>query len=159
MKGSGSVFSFERIAMMGALSRMLLPVVALIAGIAAVSLHLGCNNSSSPAGPATVRGRLSFHGQPVAGALVVFSPDRDRGTSGKPIRCETAPDGIFELRLEGGIPAGWYRVAVAPPALSTAEHFPPQLRRPDTSTIVREVVPGKEHFFELAIEIPTRIAN
>ena len=146
---------------MHALVRMLLPVVAVIAGIGAVSLHLGCNGSSTPAGPATVRGRVSFQGQPVAGALVVFSPDRDRGASGKPIRCETGPEGLYELRSEGSaaIPPGWYRVAIAPPPTSSMAHFPPQLRRPDTSTIVREVVAGKEHAFELTIEVPSPTAN
>ncbi len=142
---------------MRALVQMLMPVVAVVAGIGAVSLHLGCNSSSPPAGPSTVRGRVSFQGQAVAGAMVVFSPDRDRGASGKPIRCETGADGLYELRSEGStaIPPGWYRVAIAPPTTSTSAHFPPQLRRPDTSTIVREVVAGKEHAFELTIEIPS----
>ncbi len=146
---------------MRALVRKLLPIVAVVAGLGAVSLNFGCNRSSSPAGPATVRGRVTFQGQPVAGAMVVFSPDRDRGASGKPIRCETGPDGLYELRFEGStaIPPGWYRVAIAPPTTSSSAHFPPQLRRPDTSTIVREVVVGKAHAFELTIEIPSPTAN
>ena len=148
---------------MRALVRMMSPIVAVVAGLGAVSLHLGCNGPASPAGPATVRGRVNFQGQPVAGAMVVFSPDRDRGASGKPIRCETGPDGLYELRFEGShaIPPGWYRVAIAPPTTSSLAHFPPQLRRPDTSTIVREVVAGKAHAFELTIEIqsPTPTAN
>src|SRR5712671_6744239 len=122
---------------MGSLVRLLVPVVALAAGIAAVALHLGCNGSSPPVGPSTVRGRVTFQGQPVAGGMVIFTPDRDRGASGKPLRCDTGPDGIFELRCEGTstIPPGWYRVAIAPPpndpyAGSNKSLFPPQLRRP-----------------------------
>lgn len=142
--------------------RLLVPVAAFAAGIGAVSLHLGCNGSSAT-GPTTVRGRVTFQGQPVAGSLVVFAPDRERGASGKPIRCETGPDGIFELRVDGAaaIPPGWYRVAIAPPpgATSALVHFPPQLRRPDTSTIVREVAPGKDHFFEFAVEVTARMVN
>ena len=86
------------------------------------------------------------------GAMVVFAPDRDRGASGKPIRAETGPDGVFEMKSE--IPPGWYRVAIAPPADSSWTHFPPQLRRPDASTISREVVAGKENAFEFAVQIP-----
>ena len=141
--------------------RLLMPVATLTAGVAAVSLHLGCSGSSAPVGPSTVRGRVSFQGQPVAGGMVVFAPDRDRGSSGKPIRCETGPDGVFELRFESGpaIAPGWYRVAIAPPpgASAALADFPPQLRRPDTSTILREVAPGKDHLFEFAVEVPSRV--
>jgi hypothetical protein len=135
-------------------TRVLIPALALAAGIIAVSLHLGCSGSSPVEGPSGVRGRVSFQGDPVAGAMVVFAPDRDRGSSGKPIRCETKADGVFELPI---VPAGWYRIAIAPPPnhAENLSHFPPQLRRPDTSTIVREVVAGQDHVFEFAVEIPT----
>lgn len=132
--------------------RILVPVLALAAGAVAVSLHLGCNSRSEPAGPTVVKGRVSFQGEAVPGAMVVFAPDRERGMSGKPIRAETGPDGVFELKEP---PPGWYRVAIAPPAESNWASFPPQLRRPDTSTISREVVTGKENVFEFAVEVPT----
>jgi len=137
-------------------SRVLVPLLALLAGAVAVSLHLGCSNHSVPTGPTAVKGRVSFQGEPVPGAMVVFAPDRERGASGKPIRAETGPDGVFELKEP--LP-GWYRVAIAPPAESTWAHFPPQLRRPDTSTISREVVAGKENVFELSVEVPAGRTN
>src|SRR5207248_1267446 len=137
--------------------RFLAPLIALAAGVAIVSLHMGCNGSSKPNTANTVRGRVSFQGRPVAGGLVIFSPDRERGSSGKALRAETVSEGLFELSFEGGsaIPPGWYRVAIAPPAAdpyagSGRAVFPPQLRRPDTSKLVREVEAGKDHFFELA---------
>lgn len=132
--------------------RILVPLLALAAGAVAVSVHLGCNRHSEPAGPTAVKGRVSFQGEAVPGAMVVFAPDRERGASGKPIRAETGPDGVFELKEP--LP-GWYRVAIAPPAESNWAHFPPQLRRPDTSTVSREVVAGKENLFEFAVEVPT----
>ena len=70
---------------MRVLVRLLVPVAALAAGIAAGAM-LGCNNSSKPVGPSSVRGRVTFQGHPVAGATVVFAPDRGRGTTGKPLR-------------------------------------------------------------------------
>lgn len=131
-------------------------MLALAAGAVAVSLHLGCNRHSAPPATTTVKGRISFQGEVVPGAMVVFAPDRERGMSGKPIRAETGPDGVFEWKEP---PPGWYRVAIAPPAESKWARFPPQLRRPDASTVSREVVAGKENVFELSIEVPAGPAN
>jgi hypothetical protein len=138
-------------------SRYLVPMLALAAGAVAVSLHLGCSNRSEPAGPTSIKGRVSFQGEAVPGAMVVFAPDRERGMNGKPIRTETGTDGVFELK--GEVPPGWYRVAIAPPADSNWTHFPPQLRRPDTSTISREIVAGKENTFEFAIEVTSSVVS
>ena len=142
--------------------KLLVPACSLMAGATIIALQGGCGSSQAP-GSTTVRGRISFQGEPVAGGAVVFVPDPDRGGSGKPIRGETGPDGTFELQSEGTpqIPPGWYRVAIAPPpgspSIPAPGHtiFPPQLRRPDLSTLVRKVEPGQEHFFEFAIEVPT----
>jgi len=143
---------------MWAAVRVLVAIAALAGGVGLMIVHLGCT-ATVPPGPSTVRGRVTFQALPLAGALVVFTPDRDRGTSGKPIRAETGPDGSFQLQLDGNptIPAGWYRVAIAPPpgaAASGRPAFPQQLRRPDASSIVREVANGQEHFFEFAVEVP-----
>jgi hypothetical protein len=138
-------------------SRHLVPMLALAAGAVAVSLHLGCNSRSAPPGPTSVKGRVSFQGEAMPGAMVVFAPDRERGMSGKPVRAETGPDGVFELK--GEVPPGWYRVAIAPPADSNWVHFPPQLRRPDASTISREIVAGKENAFEFAVEVTASVAT
>lgn len=143
------------------LFRLMVPVVALAVGVVVVALPGGCN-SSSPPGPATVRGRVTFQGQPVVGGLVVFVPDPGRGFAGKPARGETGPDGSFALQLDGSahLPPGWYRVAIAdaPPAdpvqASGKPAFPPQLGRPDRSGLVREVVAGRENVFEFAVEVP-----
>jgi hypothetical protein len=144
---------------MSRLVRWLIPVAALGVGAAVVGLPGGCSRKS-PAGPATVRGRVTFQGQPLAGGLVVFSPDPDRGGSGKPARGDLDADGAFRLTLAGesAVPAGWYRVAIAPaPQIPTSlpdrPLFPPQLARPDRSGLVREVKPGQENVFEFAVEV------
>ena len=90
-------------------------------------------------------------------------PTRDRGGSGKPAHAETGPDGGFILHLDNSrqIPAGWYRVSLAPapvipdPASATQQPaFPAKLAAPDLSGLEREVQAGKEHVFEFAVEVP-----
>jgi hypothetical protein len=148
---------------MKAVLRLFVPVAALAAGFAVMSLSGGCGSNAPPPGPSTVRGRVTLNGQPVAGGLVVFTPDPQRGGRGKPARAETGSDGCFVLQGDNSplIPAGWYRVSLAPPPavadpLSAAPGpiFPAKLARPDLSGLEREVQAGKEHVFEFAVEVP-----
>jgi len=145
------------------LLRVFVPLVALAIGAGTVSLSGGCGSNTPPPGPATVSGKVTFNGQPVAGGLVVFTPDPRRGGSGKPAHAETTADGSFQLQLESSshIPTGWYRVSLAPApiipdpllALQTPV-FPAKLARPDLSGIEREVRAGHNHVFNFAIEVP-----
>ena len=50
-----------------------------------------------------------------------------------------------------GVGGGLYVIALKGLPFSG---FPPQLSRPDTSGLVREVTPGKEHVFEFGVEVP-----
>jgi hypothetical protein len=146
---------------MGRLTRILVAAAALLAGAAAVAVHGGCSRKAATR-PATVTGKVSFQGEPLAGGLIVFAPDPDRGGAGKPARGELNPDGTFRLALggEAAIPPGWYRVAIAPAplyapgSLRDRYPFPLALARPDRSTIVREVKAGQENHFEFSIEVP-----
>lgn len=132
--------------------RMAVAGVALAAGAAAVSLSGGCGSKVAEPGPATVRGRVTLNGQPIAGGLIVFTPNPERGGSGKPASAETGPDGGFALRLNAAtaIPPGWYRVSLAP---APGGVLPAKLARPDLSGIEREVKPGQAHVFEFAVEV------
>jgi hypothetical protein len=139
--------------------RILVPLAALVAGAALVAAHGGCSRKGAPAAAATVRGKVTFQGEPLAGGTIVFSPDPDRGGGGKPARGDLAADGSFELKLAGesAIPPGWYRVSfAAAPATTAAVHFPADLARPDASKTVREVKAGEENRFEFAIDVPGR---
>lgn len=140
---------------MSGLFRLVVPVVSLAAGAALVALHGGCSRNTAQT-PTTVRGQVTFQGQPVAGGLVVFSPDPERGGSGKPARGDLGPDGSFKLSPPGGaaLAPGWYRVAIAAaPAAAGGPAFPAKLARPDTSGLVREVRPGQENVFDFAVEL------
>ncbi len=120
---------------------------------------IGCGKST-PVQPAQVRGMVTFQGQPLSGGTIVFAPDRERGGSGKPIVATLEPDGTYRLIATGsaGIPPGWYRVAIAEPAIhyqgdTLSAAFPDTLRRPDLSGLEREVKPGKENLFDFLIEL------
>ena len=132
--------------------RLLVPVVALGVGAAVVALPGGCSRKPLP-GAATVRGKVTFQGQPLSGGLVVFSPDPDRGGSGKPARGEIGPDGRYELRLGGdpAVPPGWYRVAIAASPTS-APVFPDwPARKSLTSTAYNTVAQAfRDRFGDLA---------
>lgn len=118
----------------------------------------GCGKPPD-SGPASVRGSASFHGHPLAGGMVVFVPDRERGTTGPMLAATVAADGTYQLANGAKtVPPGWYRVALADPphwygteANGTA--FPAALRRPDKSGIEREVKGGKENVFDFPIEL------
>lgn len=125
---------------------------ALLAAVLAAAG--GCGPSAPPA-PATVRGAVTFQGRPLAGGLVVFAPDRDKGNGGRPVAAAVEPDGSYALAADGSatVPPGWYRVTISdPPGDGSA--FPAALRRPDRSGLAREVVAGRENVFVFAIEVP-----
>lgn len=110
---------------------------------------------SSSRAPATVRGRVLFQGQPLAGGTVVFTPHPDRGPAAKPASAIIDGEGLFRLSLDSQpyITPGWYRVSLADPGTThTWAIFPAALRRPDRSGLEREVLAGQEHVCEFHIE-------
>lgn len=137
-------------------TRLCVPVLALGIGALAVALPGGCSRKAPPR-PTTVRGAVTFQGKPLPGALVVFSPDPERGGAGKAARARVGPDGRFELK-QGDVPVvapGWYRVSLAAdPTSEPYWAFPAKLARPDLSGLVREVKPDRENVFEFAVEVP-----
>lgn len=111
----------------------------------------GCGHGTPS--PIAVRGSVTFQGRPLAGGLVVFAPDRDRGTTGKPVSATVGDDGSYAATIS----PGWYRVALAdPPGIDWEGHgwprFPAALRRPDRSGLDREVVAGRENVLHFHVE-------
>jgi hypothetical protein len=141
--------------------RVFVPVFALALGFGITSLISGCGSKTPTAQETTVKGSVRINGHPVAGALVVFTPNADRGTSGKCAVGETNAEGVFSLSVaqSANIPAGWYRVSLAPPvttpesAHSLIAAFPAKLARPDLSGLEREIQAGKQHNFDFVIEV------
>ena len=132
------------------------PTIPLLA--AGLLLAAGCGKDEPAA--ATVKGAVTFQGRPLAGGLVVFAPDRDKGNAGKPVSATVGPDGWYHLTADGSsqVVAGWYRVAIAEaPGWAADSHgvrFPAALRRPDRAGLDREVLAGRENVFHFEIEVP-----
>jgi hypothetical protein len=120
----------------------------------------GCGDRPKP--DTSVRGQVLYRGDPVAGGLIVFSPNPDRGSDG-PIAIGTiGEDGSFTLTRTDGrpVPPGWYRVAVAPKAGTvegpTPERpypgVPARYRNPALSGLEREVKAGTENRFHFDLD-------
>lgn len=133
----------------------LLSLPTLVAGL----VLAGCAKPEPET--ATVKGAVTFQGVPLAGGVVVFAPDREKGNSGPAVTATVGADGWYYLTADGAerVAAGWYRVALAEPATWPREEggwprFPAALRRPDRSGLDREIVAGRENVFHFAVEVP-----
>ncbi|MGL6075138.1 MAG: hypothetical protein ACRC8S_13340 [Fimbriiglobus sp.] len=120
---------------------------------------LGCSKPSSIA-PVVVRGKVTLQSKPLVGGMIVFSPHRDRGNSGKPFAGTIDDKGHYTISNagQGLLKPGWYRVAIAePPGLDLESNgyvpFPASLRRPDRSGLEREIVAGGENTLDFEIEV------
>lgn len=132
----------------------------LLSGAATALLPVGCRKPAS-ATPGVVRGEATFQGRAMAGGLVVFVPNADRGCTGKLHTATVSPEGTYRLAEgEKAIAPGWYRVALADPidwyGSEWADAFPSALRRPDLSGLEREVKAGQDHTFDFKIELTAR---
>jgi hypothetical protein len=146
--------------MNGTTGRLLL--VYCIAGFAA-----GCSGDGLPEGETgTVRGRVTYSGQPVPEGSVVMFMGSETGILGTGV---TDTNGEYLLSMRDGLSilVGTYRVSVNPPnpgeTLSQEEvmersmagslpnpadvkEIPVRYRNPESSTLVFEVKPGANTF-------------
>jgi|SRR6476661_5027661 hypothetical protein len=120
----------------------------------------GCGDKSKPG--LEVRGQVLYRGDPVAGGLIVFAPNPERGSDGPVLLATLQEDGTFLLAGPGGqpVPAGWYRIAIAPRAgtldTPTPERpypgLPARYRNPALSGLEREIKPGVETVIALDLD-------
>ena len=120
-------------------------------GSIATLFLVGCPSADS--GGVAVRGKVEYFGQPLAGGMIVFTPDADRGESGSLGSATIEQDGTYALKpAEGtGMKPGWYRVTVAPPP-GVGERFPSHFRNPQSSGLTREVKRGEENVIEFTLQ-------
>ena len=98
-----------------------------------------------------VRGQVFFHGQPLSGGTIVFTPDPERGGRG-PLACgEIGPDGRYSLHTDdkpGAVP-GWHRVTIAAASLASSQKglppvdLPRKYGDPEQSGLLRQVQADK----------------
>ncbi len=117
---------------------------------------VGCG--AKEAAPNDVKGRVDYRGGALAGGLIVFVPDEERGNSGPLVKGTIQPDGSFSLG--SSVPAGWYKVAVAPfpgagqttPTAADPYPGPPlRYRNPQLSGLDGEVKAGTDNVFHFQL--------
>jgi hypothetical protein len=116
-------------------------------GVWLVLAVLGCGQEPKLT---PVHGQVFYHGQPLAGGTIVFTPDPERGGHG-PLACgEIGPDGRYSLRTDrepGAVP-GWHRVTIALPSHTALDQMPlldlpRKYSDPEQSGLLREVKAGR----------------
>lgn len=121
-----------------------------------VCLLAGCDATTSPT---SVRGMVSYRGTPIAGAVLVFAPDKNLGNDGPPLRAETRADGGYTVSGDGaaGTPSGWYRVTImaleAPavvryygqPSALPCSWLPDKYRDPELSGLSCEIQAARDN--------------
>ena len=129
--------------------RLWLGSLAVLAAVAA-----GCGESKPTLAP--VRGHVYFHGAPLAGGAIVFTPDAERGSRG-PLACaRIAADGGYVLVTgpDFGAVAGWHRVAFQGSAADapSAAGLPPRYSDPGLSGQSCEVKAGEGNVIDFHLE-------
>jgi hypothetical protein len=140
--------------------KRIVALVILTGAVSALALAPGCRKATT-ANPGIVHGEVTFQNRAMAGGLVVFVPNADRGCTGKMHTATVSADGTYQL-ADGAkaITPGWYRIALADPiewyGSDWAQAFPAALRRPDLSGLEREVKADQDHTFDFKIELAAR---
>ena len=131
--------------------------MVLLGFLIAFSPLIGCGSKNSA--KQTVKGRVWYHGEPLPGGTIVFVPDEERGSSGEMVKGTISDDGSFTL--DSNMPAGWYRVAIAPlpsassvtPTVAAPYPGPPaRYRNPQLSGLNGEVKKSAENAFDFQLD-------
>ena len=114
----------------------------------------GCGESKPPLSP--VRGAVFFHGAPLAGGIIVFTPDSEHGNRGPQACARIGDDGAFVLSTgaDPGAVAGWHRVTFKATAgnASAETLLPPRYCDPDQSGQACEVKAAQGNDIDFHLE-------
>jgi hypothetical protein len=108
-------------------------------------LAVGCGEPKPTLVP--VRGRVFYHDAPLAGGVIVFTPDQEHGGRGPQASARIGDDGRYVLSTDadvGAIP-GWHRVTFKASVGNAASEtlLPPRYSDPEQSNEACEVKAGQ----------------
>ncbi|MCA9016663.1 MAG: hypothetical protein KDA77_15125 [Planctomycetaceae bacterium] len=125
-------------------------------------LITGCTQGPTDTPPlARVKGKVTLDGKPLQGGSVQFTPDKNRGTTGRMALGNINEDGTFELmtiRAGDGAQVGYHLVAIEsyesasfdpnqPVNQAPKSLIPKRYTDPTTSELTAEVKSGEENVF------------
>lgn len=117
----------------------------------------GCGDEAPKLAP--VRGQVRYHGVPLRGGTIVFTPDALRNTDGPLAQADIQPDGTYLLRTgdaPGAVP-GWHHVTLValeePPGGGPRRSvLPARYRDPEQSGLSCQVRPGEDNVFNFDLD-------
>jgi hypothetical protein len=120
-------------------------------------LVVGCGEPKPTLAP--VRGRVFYRGAPLAGGVIVFTPDQEHGGRGPQACARIGDNGAYVLSTgtDLGAVSGWHRVTfqgLAADSISAAPEtlLPPRYSDPDQSDQAREVKAGQGNDIDFHLE-------
>lgn len=128
---------------------------------------VGCSQGPTDTPPlARVKGTVTLDGKPLTQGSVQFTPDKNRGTTGRMALGNINEDGTFELmtiRADDGAQVGYHLVAIEsyettafdpnkPANQAPKSLIPAQYANPQTSKLTAEVKAGEENVFNFDLK-------
>ena len=119
----------------------------------------GCSNKPTTLNHVT--GKVLYRGVPLQSGLIVFSPDTNRGESGKIAFSKINPDGSYAISTGDapGVTAGWYRVTIAAMSGQTTSYdslavslIPDKYRDPQLSQLQCEVKSNRDNHLDFNLD-------
>ncbi len=122
-------------------------------------LLVGCQKKATTLNQVT--GKVLYKGTPLAGGLIVFSPDTSRGENGSIAFSKIHDDGTYTLQTgdNKGATSGWYRVTVASLSNSNSSYdsapvslIPDKYRDPQLSLLQCEVKTNRDNHLDFNLD-------
>jgi hypothetical protein len=101
-----------------------------------------------------VQGQVFYHGKPLTGGTIVFTPDPQRGGHGPQAWAEIDSEGRYHLQTGGkkGAMPGWHRVTIAPCKNDSASPLPARYRDPEQADQHFEIKADRVNLCDLHLE-------
>lgn len=138
-------------------------VCCTLTAVLLLPLSSGCEMGSERL--VAVHGKVSYKGVPLSGGTIVFTPDAQRGTTGRMARSEIRQDGTYLLQTDSsaGAIVGWHRVTVMaietgsgggpdPDVMMPRSLLPEKYRDPELSGLICQVREDQENCIDFDLD-------